>query len=346
MPELYNLLVHAESEDYLYFFSSQTKSPIYGGKTPGDIVGGIDELIRSGYRTALRKITKDALSDGVISGYRENLWGFGNQLHNALPDKLKEATLDMKRGDSLHVFADDKIQIPWELVKNGGDFWGQLYVVSNSALEGAARVEPVSLKLPIRKVLNVIGYGIHEEAAARARKLFQDFQVQLTIIDGGADQHATRKFYEQMPTADLIHFTGHGQVGPTGAYLRIVRQEDDFANLMVTSIGPHNLHPGCIMFANACLSSEKKTIVCQSIGFGSKFCQSGASAFIGTLDLVPSRPAVLFAETFYSRLFSGDEVGKALWAAKQVPLKYEGSTSLAPLLYSLYGNPRRTVELL
>jgi hypothetical protein len=345
MPEIHNLLVDSEDGQYLYYFVPHAKPLIRGGKTPEASVENMRTFVRGNYRKVLRKVTEDdTLSDSAIPGYLNNLRGLGNQLYNVIPDKLKGAARNMKKGDFLHIYADELISIPWELVKNGGDFWGQLYVVSNSTVEGPARVDPTPLKVNLRKVLNVVGYGIHEEAASRARKLFEGLHVQLTLIDG-ADHDATSKFYEQLPTADLIHFTGHGEIGPNGAYLRIVENEEDFANFMVTSIGPDSLQPGCIIFANACLSSEKTTVVCQSIGFGPKFCECGASAFIGTLDLVPSRPAVLFAENFYRRLFSGDEAGRALWAAKQVPLKYEGSTSLAPLLYSLYGNPLSTVEL-
>lgn len=344
MSESHNLMVDSDYGEYRYYFVPHAAPPIRGGKTPKDSVDNMRTFVRGSYHTALRKVTEDTLSDSALPGYMQNLWGFGNQLYGVIPDNLKHAIGKMKKGDSLHIYADEQSSIPWELVKNGGDFWGQLYVVSNSVLEGAARVEPKPRQLVPRKVLNVIGYGIHEEVASRARKLFDGLHVQLTIIEG-TDHDATGKFYEQLPTADLIHFTGHGEVGPTGAYLRIVEEEEDFANFMVTAIGPRSLQSGCIIFANACLSSEKATVLCQSIGFGPKFCEGGASAFIGTLDLVPSRPAVLFAEDFYSRLFSGDEVGKALWSARQVPLKYEGSTSLAPLLYSLYGNPLVKVEL-
>jgi len=344
MSIFYDLLVDSSHGEYQYYLFPQGGQPIRGGKTPEASVAEMETFVEKNYRKTLRSVTGGTLSDRASRGYLQNLQGLGNQLYNIIPEKLKDATRNMEREDFLHIYAAEQISIPWELVKNGGDFWGQLYVISNSAVEGAARVEPESLALKPQKVLNVIGYGINEEAASRARKLFDGFGAQLAIIDG-SDHGATAEFYEQLPTADLVHFTGHGEVGPNGAYLRIVEAEDDFENFMVTSIAPGSLRPGCIVFANACLSSEKTTVVCESIGFGPKFCECGASAFIGTLDLVPAVPAVLVAEKFYRRLFSGYGVGKALWAAKQVPLKYEDSTSLAPLLYSLYGNPLRIVEL-
>jgi hypothetical protein len=349
MSNSYYLLVDANHGEYLYYFGSQGMSPTPKGNTPEENVAAMKTFIEGAYRTALRGVTEDTLSDSTFPGYRRNLQGLGNQLHGLIPDKLKDATRGMAKGDSLHIYSTEQITIPWELIKNGGDFWGQLYVISNSASEGPARMEPKPWNLELKKVLNVIGYGVNKEVRSRAKKLFDDLHVQLDIIDG-TDRDATSKFFELLPTADLIHFTGHGEIGPNGAYLRIVEAEDDYANFMVTSITSDDLRPGCIIFANACQSSGQKKVARRSIGFGPKFCECGASAFIGTLDLVPSQPAVLFAENFYSRLFSDDQVvgyqvGKALWSAKQLPSKHEGNPSLAPLLYSLYGNPLGTVKL-
>jgi hypothetical protein len=305
-------------------------------------------FLESGYYTALREATEGSLTDSAFRPRLQNLKGLGNRLYqDVIPSELKSAVATMSKGDILHIFAD-KPDIPWELVKNGGDFWGQLYIVSNSALSGRARVKPAPFTLRVQNILNVVGHGLLPPVAARARRLFDSFEelvgIKPFIIDGENDQDATDKFFEHLPTADLIHFTCHGEVGPAGAYLRIVEDKARSANFMVTSIGS-DLRPNSIVFANACLSGETKEVIHQPLGFGSSFCEGGASAFIGTLDFVPGDAAVQFADAFYDRLFAGDEVGRALWAAKQVPLKSEERTSLVPLLYSLYGNPRGRLKL-
>ena len=126
MSQLFNLMVHAESGDYLYFLSPRTKAPIYGGKAPATDVARMDKLVgeEGGYHDVLRKATEDSLSDKVVPTYLLNLAGLGNQLYqDVIPSKLQEAVEKMKEGDLLHIYADDKISIPWELVKNGGNFW-------------------------------------------------------------------------------------------------------------------------------------------------------------------------------------------------------------------------------
>jgi hypothetical protein len=347
LTERFDLVASPASDGYQYYFFPQRGTPIDGGTTSAADLEGMDGFVGSTYYTSLRDATDGTLSDRGIRTHLRNLRGLGNQLYkDVIPSELKDAVACMNEGDLLHVLTDEP-RIPWELVKNSGDFWGQLYVISNSLMSGDGRVEPESFTLRIGKILNVIGHGIAGGIATRARELFQDFRekADIHLIDGGNDPDATDRFYEELPTADLIHFTGHGLVGSAGAYLQIVKDKASSANFMATSIGQNSLRPGCIVFANACSSGESKTVIRRSLGFGPSFCQGGAKAFIGTLDPVSAYPAVRFAEDFYDRLFSGHEIGKALRAAKQVPWKYKGETSLVPLLYSLYGNPYERAEL-
>jgi hypothetical protein len=343
MPELFNLVVLPEAEGYMYIFSPQSKSPIPAGATAKNAIASMGEFLESIYYRKLREATLGTFTDSGVRSHLRTLRGFGRRLyHEVIPPELREAVVHMKEGDLLHVFADD-CSIPWELVKNGGDFWGKFFVVSNSKWTEGMRIEPAPFMLSVQKILNVVGHGISPEAADYARQLFQGVtsRAEIELIDG-RDPEATEQFYQQLPSADLIHFTGHGKLDSAGVYLQIINEENSSANFMVTSIDSR-LQPGCLVFANSCISLKTTTLISQSIGFGPGLCEIGAGAFIGTLDLVPELEAVLFARTFYDQLFSGLEVGRALWAARQIPLRVGSTTSLAPLLYSLYGNPRETV---
>jgi hypothetical protein len=347
MAELFDLVVTAGTDGYLYMFTHQGGSPVSGGTTSAAKVNGMSEFLKGVYYRELREATLGTFNDSAVPTRLRSLRGFGRRLYReVIPSELRKAVAGMKKGDLLHVFADN-CSIPWELVKNGeDDFWGQFFVISNSRWTGGSRVEPVTHTLHVKKILNVVGHGISTEAAEHARQLFQGHREEgadIQLIDGQDDPDATEQFYQELPNADLIHFTGHGKLDEAGVvYLQIVNEEQSSANFTVTSI-ESRLRPGCVVFANSCISQKTTTLISESLGFGPGFCESGASAFIGTLDLVPELEAVLFAEAFYNQLFSGLEVGIALRAAKQTPLKLGGTTSLAHLLYSLYGNPRERV---
>jgi hypothetical protein len=329
---------------YRYYLFKSSPAPTRAGITSAATVERVKKFVAGEYRDALLKVTGGTLSDGTARTKLINLQGIGRELFKEIPEELKRGIGELAEGDYLHIFADDNLTIPWELVKNGGDFWGQLYVISNSTMEEEGKVEPRTKRIPLRKIFNVIGHGIDEEAVAQARNLFADFNVEPTVFDGSAGA-VPDDFWEHMSTADLVHFTAHGEVRDTGTYLRIVDSEDFMDHFTVTSISDDLVHNDSIIFANACLSTERRAVVSRQIGFGPTLCAHGASAFIGTLDLVPARPAVLFAKNFYRHLFSGEEIGRALLLAKRERLYYDGQPSLTPLLYSLYGNPCCQVEL-
>src|SRR5260370_38177624 len=113
MSELYNLLVDSHHGDYSYYLIPHAKPLISGGITPEASVDNMRTFVRGRYRTALRKATGDNLSDSIVPGYMKNLRGFGNQLYDAIPDALKDATRNMKKGDYLHIYAEELISIPW-----------------------------------------------------------------------------------------------------------------------------------------------------------------------------------------------------------------------------------------
>lgn len=345
MVASYSLMADSNGDGgHRYYLFKSSVVPLRAGATSAATAGQIREFLEKKYQNVLRTVTGGTLSDRAIGTRLTNLQGLGNHLYKEMPAELRNSMNELNQDDYLHIFSDDNIDIPWELLKNGGDFWGQMYIISNSTLEDEGKVGPQALQASLRKVLNVIGHGIDKVAAAHARDLFSKFNAHPIVIDGNVDSDAG-DFYEHLHTADLVHFTAHGEVGPNGPYLRIVESEEDVDNFMVTSITHDTVRKGCIIFANACLSTERTAVVSKKIGFGPRLCACGASAFIGTLDLVPARPAVLFAENFYRHLFSGEEIGRALLLAKREPVRYEDSTSLAPLLYSLYGNPLCQVEL-
>jgi len=136
MTERFSLVVSQESEGDRYYFFPQNGAPLDGGKTTSIDMDNMDDFVGSSYYTTLREATDGTLSDGRVRTHLRNLKGLGNQLYkDVIPSQLKGAVERMNKGDLLHIFTD-KPRIPWELVKNGGDFWGQLYIMSNSMMTG------------------------------------------------------------------------------------------------------------------------------------------------------------------------------------------------------------------
>ena len=319
--------------------------PEDAGTTDGDALHEHPAWMEHRYMPVLRSAAQGMLSSASRRTAVRNLHGLGREIYSQLvPSELRGLVNQMSVGDALHIY-EDKAVVQWELVKNGGDtFWGQLFVMSHSTLTMPGKKVPQDVNLSIRKIVNVIGAGIDRDVAERATALFTTCSpppdTEVVVVSGEETADPVDALYEHLPTADLVHFTCHGEAGPAGVYLRLAKKESSGNNFMVTSLAAGDVKTGCIVFANACSSFRSTRSIRDWVSFGPRFCMSGANAFIGTLDLVPDYPAVLFAEALYRDFFTGVAIGEALWRTKCQPLTIDGATSLAPLLYSLWGNPR------
>lgn len=326
----------------------EKRSSEYAGATPSDIVESTHLFLETKYYRTFRRATESTLTNGLYATTLRNLTGLGQHLYqNFVPQELKELVADMKSRDHLHIISDD-FSTPWEIIRNGGEFWGKSFIISRAKRRTKIKLDKRNRN--VKKIVNVVGAGIRSQVANRARKLFDkysaDHNFQLITINGEESLESTLRVYDEITTADVVHFTCHGQVQNGNIYLQIVQEISDAYNLMVTSIGTMQVKPDCLIFANACISSTTQLLFRQSLGFGSEFCAKGAAAFIGTVDFVPDRPAVLFAENFYDRLFSGENVGEALLESKLADLKINTKrVGLSQLLYSLYGNPYVNLRL-
>lgn len=334
---------------YKYLIVDYAKQvPQDGGSTPPDIVNEAYDLLRTKYYPTFRRSSGTLLANGQFNVTWTNLTGLGQHLYrHFVPPKLKALVGNMNSGDHLHIVSDD-LTIPWELIRNGGEFWGRRFIISRA--KRAASLELKDSIHSIDKVVNVVGASIRRQIAQRAAELFARLGAEnrlqvVTII--GDEPDATSKLYQEIPTADIIHFTCHGQIQNGNVYLQIVKDLSDAFNFMVTTIQALEIKKGCLVFANACLSGTAQQLFRQSLGFGSEFCAEGkdASAFIGTLDFVSDVAAVLFAEQYYEELFKGRSAGESLLTAKQADFEISDKRAgPSKLLYSLYGNPLVRVQ--
>jgi hypothetical protein len=337
------LLVSSDGQGGLHFdlVDFEAAERYFAGSAAHAVVEEAKQFLSETHYRDIRKAIASTLSNGVYATTLRNLTGLGNQLYrHAVPEELKVLVGRLAPGQYLHIVSDD-FSIPWELVRNGGDFWGTTFVISHARRTAELVLRPVERR--VERILNVIGAEIWPVVRKSANELFSrltaNSAVTVVTVDGGDDPTATEKVYGELGNADIVHFTCHGQVQNGDIYLQIVREHVDMYNLMATSIRTTDICPGSLVLANACISSTTQTAFRQSLSFGSEFCAGGASAFVGTLDFVPDISAILFAEMFYQELFDGRSAGEALLAAKRHELRYQGSrVGMAQLLYSLYGN--------
>ncbi|MFD6397642.1 CHAT domain-containing protein [Nocardia sp. NPDC060249] len=93
-----------------------------------------------------------------------------------------------------------------------------------------------------------------------------------------------------------------------------------------------------LVFLNACRSAGQMAWFSQMSGWGTKFIEAGAGAFIGSLWAVRSSAARAFAEEFYQQFVGkGQPLGASSLSARQVVQSDGGDPTW--LAYTVYGNP-------
>lgn len=301
-------------------------------------------FIDKSYLPAIRDAGRTTyLSNGELKGALRSLAGLGKKIYKEfVPDTLRKLIHDLP-DKSVLTFVSDKVGIPWELVYNDVDFWGRRFIIHKIERKYSQALEPK--KLELNKVVNIIGATVDESTREKSISVFSDHEnlfKELIIIDGTKIK-SVNDVYQSIEGADLIHITCHGEVDENrGLYLQIVTNSSPFLNLTPSAISVLEIKPGCLVFANACVSAGMAPGIEKPITLGTEFCsnEKEGGAFIGTLDLIPDIPATEFAKCFYSHFFQGNSVGEGLMLAKRTQLGQEDQRyGMFPLVYSLYGNP-------
>lgn len=149
-------------------------------------------------------------------------------------------------------------------------------------------------------------------------------------------EEATRdKVVTQMRYCDMLHYCGHGYFNDVG----------ESENGLVLHDGKLNLNHvrdvedvPRVVFLNACqagrVRNETQTTVVEADSFAEFFLRAGVESFLGTYWLVGDGAALMFANTVYQRLATGNELITAVTEARAVLLK-EGKNDWGN--YVLYG---------
>jgi hypothetical protein len=315
------------------------------GQTEKDAIEKTFTFINKQYYPYIRGAGRRGyLSNGKLAGALTHIKSLGKQVYkDFVPESLRKTVHDLEDG-SILTFISDNLGIPWELVYNDVDFWGKRFIIHK--IDSSYRLPLRPIPLAYNKVLNIVGASLDDEAKEATLSLFDGISNvfgDYVNIDG-SHIDSIQDVFQEIADADLINITCHGDIDQEGGlYLQIVDSSELFMNLTPGVIDVLPIKPGCLVFANACVSSGVQPGISRSMRFGPMFCSNDkkGGVFIGTLDLIPDIPAIEFARCFYYEyLFRGFPVGESLRLAKCSQIcEGEVRFGMFPLVYSLYGNP-------
>jgi hypothetical protein len=255
-----------------------------------------------------------------------------------LSDELRRHSSTWPAGSIVAIDTDEH-WIPWELIYDDDDFWGNKFILARSpripdpsAFSDSDKIMERYTSKELRKIANVIGGLSPSQIMERVRELFSAFGTDILIED--IEEATLETFFQSIADADIIHLTCHGSIAPPSWRLA---NGPDWRHCL-TPIDLEGLPKlvGRIIFANVCASAVSSFFLGQLHNFAWPCYKKGAVAYIGTLGLVPTKYAVAFAERFYESLLKDHTtIGESLHYAKS-KTKRENPFWL---FYTLYGDP-------
>ena len=286
-------------------------------------------------------ITRGSPSEKVWKSICFKLKSIGISLFEQLiPPEVAQRLRELPPGFSVRVSTNEQ-WIPWELMHDGQDFWGNKFIIARSprvrdrgTLPDINRPESQSLR-QIRGIVNVIGGEVPKSEAQQASQLFDKVLPSDSVKL--LEKEPVAVLAKAVSVADVLHCTCHGYLEPP--MLQIAANRTPAENLCLDTVKILPIKPGSLVFANACSSNSPVKTFGDFSNFGWEFYWQGADVFIGTLGIVPAKYAVSFAKNVYRELLREDvklTIGQAVAKAKEVAAKEH---NLFWLLYCIYGDP-------
>jgi hypothetical protein len=256
-----------------------------------------------------------------------------------LPEKLRSQFWERQRRITQLTILANRDVVPWELLYPKDPRQDAGFLVEQFPVTRAIYGRAQQRRLWLQPARFVIPPHSPKEARAEARTLAKLLGTRLTAIS------------DLMPLVQLIskgrfgllHFACHNRFdADDGSSIRL---DSLFTPTFLTTAASDQTlaRTTPVVFINACRSAGQVPSYNKLDGWAEKFLRAGAAAFIGTLWEVSDGMAREFAQELYRRLVGGDQLGKAVMAARQAVAGEPGDPTW--LAYAVYGDPQARVDL-
>jgi CHAT domain-containing protein len=297
-----------------------------------------------------QKITNRGLEVAKNENIKENIEKIGGLIFKyMIPLSCKDYLSEIDT--EYVVLSTDDVEIPWELMHDGTDFYCLKYSIGRKI---QARVQFKPTKRQKTDILNALFIANPTEDLPDAEKevdtivtnlkeekiKFQYLKGENATIDSLFEMLETEKF-------DIFHYAGHAGFNIKHPEESIIRLYDD----EITAKYLLNIFeevPPRLVFMNACESAASKEIEyleyeSKLTGMATAFISAGVDAYIGTFWPVHDKMASELSINLYKRIVEGESIGSALKNAKATIFQEYGNFSNTWASFVLYGDPITTL---
>lgn len=281
----------------------------------------------------------------------KNLQKIGRLFWDHLLSRSIKVRLKESQPCGLTLLLDEElIQIPWELIFDGGDFLGLKFSLGR-LVRSKEDLAPLSSYRDLADCLKMLVLanpnGDLKSAYLEGINIKNQFnrknkKVQIDFKSTDIDKHYVKK---NICDYDIVHFAGHCEFDKTSSRdSGWVLSDGIFKVEDILKMGQSSSLPA-LVFSNACHSAQVNPILIDSeyqrasYGMASAFLFAGVRHYIGSIRKIQDQASLVFAREFYTRLILGLSVGESLRLSRLKLIKEYGLASLHWVNYMLYGDP-------
>jgi|GEM_PF-526352 len=277
----------------------------------------------------------------------------GRSLYDKLLTSEAKRLLHTTQAKDLTLVLDDPlIQIPWELVYDGEQFFCQKFnmgrIISTSQTVLNAKARSVGRPLKMLILANPTGDlpAAHEEGLKILGALEKE-DAENDLISARLEESSLKALdiLKNLHNFDMVHYAGHADYDDTNpSHSGWLMKDEKLKASSIVEIGKKHVLPS-LVFANSCASGRTEEWKVDPrfgeriFGMASAFLLAGVQHYIGTFWEVLDQPSSDFALRFYQELLEGKPVGEAVREARMSLISKYGEETIVWASYVLYGNP-------
>ena len=278
----------------------------------------------------------------------QELQQIGQVLFNEIfPLSIKKELADTKSKDLILKMDNRLVQIPWELMYNGEEFFCERFnvgrmVKTQQMISGGVKK---SLHSPIKMLIIADPKGDLPSAYEEGNKLRESFNLKTVSMTVISSEVSIEYLKRRLLHFDFIHYAGHADYDLKDPSLSgWILEDGKFTALDIRKFSGTSSMPA-LVFSNACQSGTTEewqveaSVEEKIYGLANAFLLAGVQHYIGTFWKVLDEPSTKFAIEFYRELFAAQNIGQAMRSARRKLKEQYGRENVFWASYLLYGDP-------
>ncbi|MFA5260536.1 MAG: CHAT domain-containing protein [Candidatus Omnitrophota bacterium] len=300
---------------------------------------------------AVRLMNRGNEAGPLASGLVVELKKVGRALFDQLLSEGVKARMGEEDIQNLIILLDESlIQIPWEILHDGGEFLSLKYNMGRSVRtkHPALAAIPRIAELPLKMLVLADPVGDLPEARTEAFNIRQvlDREEDLFEVTTKIKHITTDYVVKNIRDYDVLHLAGHNEYN----FEDPVKSGWTLDDGVLRAVDIIQMRGGAplplLVFANACKSANvlpPKMVISDTerafCSIANAFLYTGVKHFLGTLMEIPDQVAAEFSREFYLQISNGKPVGAAVREARLRLLQPPGEDTVFWATYVLYGDP-------